>query len=524
MNRMLFRLQCQGKVMDNIKALTDNVLGILDGAPYNEWWAKMLLTTPQEKDFIIVADGMPKDSNSIKNFILKSQEEIKAREELEPEFFNSIRCEINYLKDNILPPASDLKRFLHGKTKEKPSLDDCWLYVCFIFWIDFRYFIFLHKRLEKNWEDYHYDDLVKDLNTSFDFLGKHIAWADDEDLDIIVDANNFYTSPEFIYTEIYLEFYDDVVALCSKNANIVSHINLNNIIGQPVDVSELSTHLPSEFLEMIKAKIGQIVLRYSLDETKAMEIRNKSAELLNNGVNLEELFLWRLAKQTELTNRQIRFYKQQINYLFVILNTSFYDRFVKEKIIQLFSNELIGEKVQRQYNKFCKEFSWCNDDIVFYSSDDDLPLNEVIWEDLENRDSKCLYVGLTPKIAKNLFRKLRGIYIDEHTKCKDFIHVLTGLPIRNGGWDPINWTSKEKQGLAFFIGILFKRNSNEKIGWKDASRLFLFHGKEIVFSSSTQYHQAIKSGKYNALSELIEETIDSAKIKKGQFQMWLQSY
>ncbi len=514
MNRMLFRLQCQLKVMDNIKALTDNVLGILDGAPYNEWWAKMLLATPQEKDFIIVADGMPKDSNSIKNFILKSQIEIKAREELEPKFFNSIRCEINYLKDNILPPASDLKRFLHGKTKEKPSLDDCWLYVCFIFWIDLRYFIFLHKRLEKNWEDYHYDDLVKDVNTSFDFLGKHIAWADDEYLDFIVDANNFYTSPEFIYTEICLEFFGDIVALCSKNANIVSHIDLNNTIGQPVDVSELSTHLPSEFLEMIEAKIGQIVLKYSLDETKVMEIRKEIVELFNNGVNLEELLLWRLAKQAELANKHIRFYKPILNCLFVILNTSFYDKFDKEKIIQLFSNELVGEKVQKQYNKFCKEFSWCDNDIVFYDSDDDSSLNEIIWEGIENRDKKCLHVGLTPEIAKDLFQKLRGIYIDEHTKCKDLIHVLTGLPIRNGGWDPINWISEEKQGLAFFIGIFFKRNSNKEIGWKEASRLFLFHRKEIVFNSSTQYHQAIKSGKYNALSEFIEKTLDRAKIRK----------
>ena len=96
-----------------------------------------------------------------------------------------------------MPPDSGLRRFLNGRSKERPNQTDFWLYTCFSIWLEIRIRSFACKRLNRDWEEMNYDELMSDLSYLLLVTRMNSASLDGEDFDQVVNLGDLIKSQVF---------------------------------------------------------------------------------------------------------------------------------------------------------------------------------------------------------------------------------------------------------------------------------------------------------------------------------------
>lgn len=257
-----------------------------------------------------------------------------------------------------------------------------------------------------------------------------------------------------------------------------------------------------ESIQEISMCIKRFFSGISIDDYVVEKLYMDIPSIVSGEQSIETIFSNHLSKTKvflkQLMTKQSTFVFEQLYYLFVLMNSYLISNKERE-IVDLFrKHPLLCRIVQRQYDVFLGYNKYAKK-IDFLPNKPKLLPEDLIWSG--TRDNNCFHLHYTSRHLQNLYDYLiNNRYIDRNTDIKVFAHTFTGFPLNEDiKCTPINWIHKEKQSLAMFIGLIKEQKDSCKLTWKSASKLFTWNEKELLFPSSTQYRQVLKSGKYEDL-------------------------
>lgn len=222
-----------------------------------------------------------------------------------------------------------------------------------------------------------------------------------------------------------------------------------------------------------------------------------------------------------IQNEKYDFIFGAFNLLFVLLNTDLCGVENGEVVnyIGAQPSNLIIQKWYDQYSAghqgFTRNFEFAKTIHKLLKSED------FDWE--APRSPLCFNILWHSLKVQDLYNNMLGKYLDEGTDVRSFCYFLTGCKPRSYRQDErcrIVWIEKDKQSAALFLGKmkeLDSRNSeSKKLAWSKIPTL-IWRDKELIFHSSTQYNQALRSGKYLDLLQAIDSVKEKEydKIIKG---------
>lgn len=186
--------------IESIVKLYCQVIDILNQEPLDLWWAQMFAASEGNiKKGVIINYGQDEFSQlEIKEHILNIQTSFKSQLLAIPEYNAYLDGNIRKLTQNILPPDSGLRRFLCGRSKERPNKTDFWHYTCFSIWLGIQIRSFACKRLYRNWNEISYDELMMDLHYLLLVTRVNSASLKGKDFDQVLELNNLLKSHDFI--------------------------------------------------------------------------------------------------------------------------------------------------------------------------------------------------------------------------------------------------------------------------------------------------------------------------------------
>ena len=477
LKRALYLYVLCGQMIRSHRELSNGIVTLLKNVSLSSFWGRALNFNLQEMEKEVMmwyrCDADVITPNTIKELVLSSQSRFKSDELSRPDFIKSISGDLNLLKDEILPPDSGLLRFLKGKRIVHQNIVDAWHFVCFEFWTDLKLLLYQER---KGYELLQSDDISPERVVSFldgEYKREMNLATDDERIDSIMHDRLSLISEE---TKRMLRMF-------------IAHCNGDD--DTRVDYLDALRFIKEENEDSIKDFVSDL--------------------MQDDDPNV---FMTYFNYVVEQTNWMLKYDANNLGVVFQLLNSNIINPETKVKIVELLSKEPYNKKIQRLYNMLREQNPKYREYCFHTKIDELLSLleNQITWSLFKQRDPLCFKVALNAQKTVLLFKTLRSEYIAPDTNIVHFCHIMTGLPIKNNSqYYPINWIHEEKQSLALFIGVLIDFNKeygtpDYKIGWKTASNLFLFHNEKVSLKS-TQYHQAIKSGKYDSLIQKINRIL-----------------
>lgn len=356
---------------------------------------------------------------------------------------------------NLLAPNWGLYKFLTNKSKSKYVYEDYKLFVYFHIWVDLRHFAFgVNTNNTSNEND------KKILLSPHTYFLENIGCLNDME----VRCYNYLLGLMRLIEDEKKEGINPVWEIIQQKAQ--QCISL----GDFYDVFDI-------LIESVKQEVALLPQGFLYQEIDAADL------LRIVGVNVNE-------------------YKESAERLFIYLNTDLLG-FDSLRIVELLRGQPYSKEIQQLYDQYCGVFPELTRNYVFADiMHEQLKSNDFRWE--SPRLSSCFNIPWNWHQVQKLYDFLRSSnYINKNTDVRNFCHVLIGsIPATSWEIEKIDWT-KDKQSLALFIGKLKERDG--RFNWKNYPDVFLLNGCDVSFHSSTQFGQALKSGKYYDLLAAIEE-------------------
>ena len=434
-----------GQVMSLAKAIAEEISKVST----TDWWVAILMRDNKSYDRLL--NLFLFDDLSIEDSIVSIQinyqsakygnEDLKRLLELE---------EATILK--IIPKGTGLDRFLNGKGKSKYTYEDLKLFRYFDLWFALKHFTFL-------------------VNSQFSFESQNTA------RDIIRNCM------------IQLRKYVDVSNSMSYNSllEMYGSFEKEELSGTELRTYSYSASSPQQFLSVVE----NFILHIGNDKQD-----DAYADVMRY---LKPLYEFVRSTRQEDSN----YYMNQLFLFFSYLNADLFG-VDNMRIISILRSHPFAASIQTLYDYYCSDHAGLTKRFVFaevvhrlLSSDD------FKWD--APKTSSCFNIPWNRYKIQKLYDSLYKSYIDRETDVRDFCYALTGYkPASTWEVKKVNWSHKDKQSLALFIGELVNRDPNG-IKWSAIPKVFLHNGEEVYFHSSTQCGQARKSGKYDDLLNAILE-------------------
>lgn len=500
----------------NANCIMSEISKCLSEISLESWWSAVLSRSHEDfEKFLLLTRGNISTHGSIESNIVQ----LKGIYNKIKNIGQSVKQMLTNDEKRILqivPPNTSVARFLNGKGKGKISQKDLELHCYLILWANLRTFPHIKELSQTNVSE----STQVQINNSFSFLSKSMEVPNTELYDVMLRLDNFLHSPEgFLYLH-----------KCRRDENVIALYGL--LLAQKR--LKQSSSLDSESIGFIKECaiiLGASETERVEDVSDALKTIDSTIMRLFHGLsaNDERLnllfsdlssitddeydprseyhfldkfpYFFNLRKQLYMI--ALRGYKQQLHSLFAHMNCDLLG-LDNRKIVKIFNSKPFKSKIQREYDIFRKQFNIKTYEFEFAQIiKRELSSSDFNWG--ETKDPSCFNIPWNWHKVQKLYDSLRGSYIDKDTDVRDFCYALTGCKATNDRKKKeINWVHKEKQSLALFVGELRKRNTN-RLKWPTISNVFLFRGEEVSFHSSTQYNQALKSGKYDDLMTYIIE-------------------
>lgn len=364
---------------------------------------------------------------------------------------------------SLIPKDSGLYKFLKGKAKSRYTTEDYHLFRYFDLWLYLKRFIFgnLDKPLLKE-----YKTTGNYARIGFDILRKHGGSHDN-----------------FIYNMFLLLI--DIQSIHKRTKGL----NQERWITIPLD---------DRIFDEVRSSSEKLSLLCSGDKRLGFVERSIYKKIIPYVIKLYE-FVREMRQENALN------FVRQLAMLFAYLNTGLLG-IDAMKVINVIKECPFAATIQNAYWAFSARHPGKMINYVFADIEVHNIVNseDFLWG--ESRSPSCFNIRLSwPKVQRLYEFLIESHYISKDTDARNFCYALTGFkPATTWEIKQVNWVHQEKQSLALFIGELLKRDQRS-LKWNDIPKVFLHNGKDVSFHSSTQYNQALKSGKYESLLDAIEQ-------------------
>ncbi len=190
--------------------------------------------------------------------------------------------------------------------------------------------------------------------------------------------------------------------------------------------------------------------------------------------------------------------------IFACLNTDLLG-FNSLEFVDMLKGHPFSKSLQDKYDRYCAEHPGLTRNYEFANIIHKILKSEDFdWK--APKSSSCFNLPWHRFKVQVLYDSIIGKYIDRDTDVRAFCYFLTGhKPVSPNYNDEIVWIGKEKQSAAFFLGELKKRDTRgSELKWNKLPTL-IWRDSELIFHSSTQYNQALRSKKFAQIAKVIEE-------------------
>lgn len=481
LRRLAYLKYLYHKLIEKNYALESKIIKLLNSISLADFWTRILqMGSEQIADELIQKTNYESmNSNTYKDIIKVCENHFYAEKNQDPDFFESIKNDIYMLTEQILPQDSGLCRFLKGKSVDRPDIYDAWQFFCFGFWVLIKRYAYVENKEYNINGNIHLQELDEGLKR------KIKGSIDTEYIDNIGFLHSYIQEHKIYFNSPYAIFAESTT-------------------GE--DISNISDHEINVWFYT------------ELDDQNYEEIQNKYySGNYNEGIRSY------FNNSIELYRRVYKEQRKKLGDLFFYFNTPCIDDITKEEIIEELSTYPFNNKIQRWYDR-ARKLGNHYKDIYFHKSTRNLLTSlkkEIAWGEMKKCDNTCFGIAISPSKTLALYTLLldsyidKGNHIDYEQNIVDFAHMLTGLPFtKNRQYSPINWIHKEKQSLAFFIGVMnnYTRKSRGKsLSWPEASKLFKYKGNNISIGS-TQFNQARKTEKFEKFEDQINNILELKKL------------
>lgn len=445
-----------GQVMSLAKAIAEEIAKVST----TDWWVAALMRDNKSYDRLIKLFSL--NDLSIEDSIVSIQNNYQSAKYGNEELKRQLEVEEATIQ-KIIPKGTGLDRFLNGKGKSKYTYEDLKLFRYFDLWFALKHFTIL-------------------INSQFSFESQNSA------SDILRNCM------------IQLRKYVDVSNSKSYNSLLEMYASFENeeLPNTELKTYSYSSSSPQQFLPLVENFISHVG-NAKQDDAYADVMRYLRP-------------LYEFIRNTR--QEEANYYMNQLFLFFSYLNADLLG-VDNMRIIKMLRNHPFAASIQTLYDYYCVDHTGLTKRFVFadvihrlLSSDD------FKWD--APKSSFCFNIPWNRYKIQILYDFLRKSYIDRETDVRDFCYALTGCkPASTWEIRKVNWSHKDKQSLALFIGELVSRDTNG-VKWSRIPKVFLHNGEEVYFHSSTQCGQARKSGKYddliNAILEAEKLTVDINEI------------
>ena len=508
----------------NTYSCSKEIRDCLNAIELSEWWGIVLQFPETEirKTMAMSIIGFDMTSQAgQKDFVVQSQAYYNGLKLSDPKLKTILEEDEKALTE-LLPPESGLCRFFNKRGKVKSTFYDLWLQYCFHLWFSIRTYCYLTSNSETSIIN---KEVMSALSNAIKFFSFHVSFGNEEQIECVMELSSFFKTPEgFLFAYGFNSPITQTLFLlidywyCLKREDRTCEIisEKNKFIQQFAKDNNITIDIPpisegSDFLRNTQSTISDFVSVYipniSLDDDRLRTLFSDMESFYVKKKEKTPAFFDYYPKVYSLYRRLYHVtspaWQNELDFLFFLLNTHLL-HFKEKTIVDILGKQPFNKYVQRRYESYCfknpgnaREFKFADVVHRLLSSDD------FKWD--APKSSSCFNIPWNRYKIQRLYDSLRKSYIDRETDVRDFCYALTGCkPASTWEVKKVNWSHKDKQSLALFVGELVNRDSNG-IKWSAIPKVFLHNGEEVYFHSSTQCGQARKSGKYDDLLKAILE-------------------
>lgn len=523
-------IDLQNRAFENLESNTESIITaiekLISEISLEAWWRNVIIRSHEDFEKLCqYASGKSSMPGSIDENITYCQGTYNQIKNLSPQI-NIILTNDEKRILEVIPPNTGIAKFLKGKSKGRYTQMDLEHHIYLLLWANLRLFPFYKDITNVNAKK----GVQDNLDTSFKFFTIHTNTTQADLYDTLLRIDNNLHSPQYF------------LCLHKPSEPIVTAIYKLLLVNELIKVNPTSKKDIFKIVKNTAAYLGLVEVEKLEDYNKCQDIIDLAIKTVFNGVsvnddNVEKLFsdlmnitddsfrpkasyyfVEELPYFSSLRKKQFDIFLKgclsQLRILFVYMNANLLGIDNRE-IVARFREQSCCSDIQKEYDKFRMDCQIKTLDFEFaHTVRKKLLSGDFIWENA--RSSSCFNIPWNRHKIQKLYDLLNKVYIDKDTDVRDFCYALTGCkPASTWEIRKINWSHKDKQSLALFIGELVSRDTNG-VKWSGIPKVFLHNGEEVYFHSSTQCGQARKSGKYddliNAILEAEKLTVDINEI------------